>query len=284
MNASGNAVAIWELSGSGVTMISSSRFLVATSNWEPVWSITSPSGVATTPQVAIGGDGTTVATWVQNDGSTPSIYSSTWNGTVWTLGALVETSNVGAARNPRIAVDDSGNAYIAWTQNIDAQKGNVFVVRRAKGGQWSNPISMQTSPEDAAGIEIATGGDNSAMAVWTQVDTGSPSTATVWSSRWTSASGWTAPMKVETNSANAYTVRIAIDAVGNALAVWRQATSSTWASRYSPTSGWGTSVQLGQNPTGEVAGALKVSIDANGDAVAAWPEIGPLAIRYSRFD
>jgi len=62
--------------------------------------------------------------------------------------------------------------------------------------------------------------------------------------------------------------QVAIDANGNAIAVWLQA-SDVWANRYTAGSGWGMPERIATDNEGDVSG-LQVAINTNGNAVAVW--------------
>jgi hypothetical protein len=79
--------------------------------------------------------------------------------------------------------------------------------------------------------------------------------------------GWSMPELVEESAAGAQTrPEIAIGANGEAMVVWENSSSTIRARRYHPTSGWESpldaSLQRGDAP--------RVSVDAGGNAVAAW--------------
>jgi hypothetical protein len=69
--------------------------------------------------------------------------------------------------------------------------------------------------------------------------------------------------------------RVAMDAIGNAMAVWEQAGKNTggdiWASRFTPSTGWGTATLLESGA--DKAGKPQVAIDATGNAMAVWEQI-----------
>jgi hypothetical protein len=93
-------------------------------------------------------------------------------------------------------------------------------------GTWSAaaPLSAVSPPSFGANIDIAFDVRGNALAVWEQSDGTHDS---VWASRYTEAAGWSAPVMIG-HAANGDAVgpQIAIDANGNAVAVWGQADST----------------------------------------------------------
>jgi len=71
---------------------------------------------------------------------------------------------------------------------------------------------------------------------------------------------------------DAYYPKIAIDANGNAVAVWSQYDGTRlniWANRYVAGTGWGTAALIETDNAG-AAVLPRVAMDANGNAIAVW--------------
>jgi hypothetical protein len=85
---------------------------------------------------------------------------------------------------------------------------------------------------------------------------------------------WGTAQLIETdNAGNAYNPQIALDASGNAIAVWKQydgARDNIWANRYTAGSGWG-SAQLIETDAGWALGP-QIAFDSNGNAIAVWQQ------------
>ena len=65
--------------------------------------------------------------------------------------------------------------------------------------------------------------------------------------------------------------RVAIDANGNAIAVWQQGNNTVKANRYVAGAGWGTptDIQISTDPINSVP---QIAMDANGNAIAVWSQ------------
>ncbi|NPU95511.1 MAG: hypothetical protein HPY82_26755 [Gammaproteobacteria bacterium] len=87
---------------------------------------------------------------------------------------------------------------------------------------------------------------------------------------------WGTVSLVENQGNDASQPKVAVDANGNAIAVWKQMDGgryNLWANRYEPDTGWGTPQLLENLDYGNVDQA-DIAIDANGNAMVAWWELG----------
>jgi hypothetical protein len=102
--------------------------------------------------------------------------------------------------------------------------------------------------------------------------TGNALATTSWSFT-TSDGAWSTAELIETDNASwAASPQIAVDASGNAMAVWYQhdgTRSNIMANRYVPGSGW-TGAELVENENSIYAGNPQMAIDGNGNALAVW--------------
>jgi hypothetical protein len=124
------------------------------------------SGDATTPVVASDGAGYATA-WLQYDGTTTSVFASTWNGTSWSATpALLETSD-GYAQMPSIAGNSTGYA-VAWAQT-DTLNQNYRVYANLFNGSWQGATLLESTTEYCFHPVVVAkpgGGGNSFAVVW----------------------------------------------------------------------------------------------------------------------
>jgi len=92
------------------------------------------------------------------------------------------------------------------------------------------------------------------------------------------ASGWGIPELVELNAGDAHSPRIAIDADGNAIAVWLQSDGqrdnlwdNLWGNYYAAGIGWGTAALIESDDVGNAADA-EVVMAPDGAAVVLWSQ------------
>jgi hypothetical protein len=112
----GSAIAVWKKTDSTGTYIWANRYIPGT-GWGAAEQISDISGAMFgSPQVAIDPAGNTITVWAQSDGTNVSIWSNRYTPTSdWGTPELLENS-VGDARDPQIAMDDSGRAIAVWKQ------------------------------------------------------------------------------------------------------------------------------------------------------------------------
>ena len=191
-------------------------------------------GDAVQPKIAVGGGGHAMAVWEQDDGTRRNIWANRYTaGSGWGTAELIESDNAGTAVEAQIAVDGSGNALAVWVQD-SGTRFNIWANRYVVGSGWGTAVLIETdNAGDAGSAQIAVDGSGNALAVWGQSD---GTRTNIWANRYTVGSGWGAAVLIETdNVGDAGTPQIAVDANGNAQAVWVQSDgtrNNIWVNRY----------------------------------------------------
>lgn len=189
--------------------------------------------------------------------------------------ALIETGT-GAAAQPQIAVDPSGNAVAVWVQ-IDSTGTymNIWANNYSVATHtWGTAAPIETGVGFSSNPQIAIDANGNALAVWQQ--DGNPSGSLrydIWASRYTAGTGWGTAAVIDTdNAGSAITPQIAIYANGNAIAVWAQydgTYGNIMTSRYTSGTGWDSSATvIATGPGGRYNPQLAVA--SNGNAFAIW--------------
>jgi hypothetical protein len=200
------------------------------------WAIQSGQG---TSQVSVlapnrplaGGEATlTVSDGVESS-ATASVYVGTLDG-AWGTAGLVETDS-GDAINPQVAGDAAGNAVAVWRQH-DGTRNNIRANRYEAGTGWGSAVLIETDDSGLAAYpQVVVDGAGNAVAVWSQWD---GTRYKVWANRYEAGTGWGSAVLIETdNSGNAGYPQVAVDAAGNAVAVWSQSDgtqTNIWANRF----------------------------------------------------
>ena len=113
--------------------------------------------------------------------------------------------------------------------NSDNQSSPVPTAPKA----WGTATLIETENAGRAIFpQIAVDATGQALAVWTQSD---GTQFDIWANRYTVGTGWGTAQLLETNAGHASEPQIAVDATGQALAVWEQhdgTRDSIWANRY----------------------------------------------------
>lgn len=240
---------------------------------------TGDAGDAELPQIAVNAQGDAIAVWQQSDGVSIDIYANRYTAAAgWGTAQRIETDNTGTAQNAQTAIDGGGNAIAVWQQRDVNGNDHIWANRYTVGIGWGAATLIDTAPFDAGNPQIAIDGSGNAIAVWWQSDT-KLGLASMVANRYVVGSGWGAAAVIETDSAGHVSApQIAVDANGNAVAVWALATQSgpytytynVWANHYAVGTGWGSAGPIDSDNTTEANPAPHVAIDANGNALAVW--------------
>ena len=118
----------------------------------------------------------------------------------WQGAALLETDNAGNARDPKIALDASGNAMAVWRQS-DGTRNNLWANRyNASTSAWGTATLLETdNAGNASNPQIALDASGNALAVWYQSD---GTRNNIWANRYNaSTSAWGTATLIETDNA-----------------------------------------------------------------------------------
>ena len=273
MNASGDAIAVWYQSEGTVFNIWASRFTPST-GWGTPTLVDDDTGTAVLPQIAMDASGNAVAVWRQNVGTRTRIWANRFTpNTGWDTARLIEGSGVGTfTADPQVAIDPGGNAMAVWRQ-IEGTSHDIWVNRFTPSTGWGTATLVETGTGSAFEPQIAMDANGNSMAVWRQL--GSAAGNGIWARHFTPSAGWGAATLIETETGTAFEPRVAMDAHGNAIAVWRQSDGtlySVWANRFTPSTGWGAAGLLDTSDT-EDARSPQIALDGSGNAIAVWEQI-----------
>ncbi len=219
----GNAFAVWEQNDGMYNSIYANRY-VAGMGWAGAAEIDDVNArSAYAPQIAFDGSSNAMVVWYQHDGTRRSIYANRYvAGTGgWAGALLIETGDAGFAFSPQIAFDGSGNAMAVWSQD-DGSYDSIYANRYVAGTGWAGALLIENDDAgDAYSPQIAVDGSGNAMAVWMQWDGNNES---LFANRYVAADGsWGTAALIETSDAgDAESPQVAVDASGNAIAVWYQ--------------------------------------------------------------
>lgn len=118
------------------------------------------------------------------------------------------------------------------------------------------------------------------MVVWRQADASFDDH--VWANYYLPVSGWQGPSRIDTTGEFTSSLRVAMDAGGNAVAVWTQSDGvrdSIWANRFSADTGWATAQLL--ETSDDDAREPEIAMDSAGMALCVWQQGGTVwAARY----
>jgi len=229
MDTDGRAMAVWSQSDGTHFSIWTNQFDGST--WGAVELIESDNaGNANEPRIAMNPDGTAIAVWYQSDGTRFSILANRFDGVTWGTAEPIE-SNDWDAYYPQIAMAPDGTAIAVWQQS-DGTRNNIRA-NRFDGSTWSAAELIESDDAgNANNPQIAMSADGDAIAVWNQSD---GTRVNIRANRF-DGSTWGAAELIESDDAgNANNPQIAMNADGDAIAVWNQFDGSRydiWSNRY----------------------------------------------------
>ncbi len=235
----GNAMAIWEQKSTGNYDLYARRYIPG-AGWNEPEPLETADESAGSPQVAWDGAGNAIAVWQQ---PTPnfgpwSIWSNRFDNTLgWgTAATLVEHIELAPGGVPALAVDPAGNAIAVW-QHLDLSRSATDIWSNVwtPGTGWANERQIETQKkENANHAQVAVDSSGNAIAVWMEDDGTRPN---IWANRYLPGTGWGTAQLLEHDDGWAGYPQIAIDAAGNAFAIWQQSSldgrqSSIYVARF----------------------------------------------------
>jgi hypothetical protein len=278
ISTNGNALALWEQSDGapdGSTRKVFSRRYVAGQGWDAATQVpgvsTSSSSVALVQgKLLMDADGN--ATWILPNFQTRR-YSATAG---WSTTTFAPANSAGGQLSDA-AIDANGNIAMLGIGDNDV----LYTTLAAGATAWAAWVDVSNNTTlPTRDAQLAISGTGPAMAIWRERNPGD-NNYSVKASRLVTA-GWETPQTIETEFTNIVerTVRVAMSAAGNAVAIWAQG-NSVYYNLYTAGTGWGTATAIEAAST---AGAqrTRLAITPDGRAVATW-NTGLAALRSAQF-
>lgn len=245
----------------------------AAPTWRPITNLftdlSAPGSFA--PTVAVDGAGNATVLWSRWNG-TQAVVQASYRPIGSTWSAPVDIAGGRMIVDPQVVVDPAGNATAVW-RRVDTDRSVVQTASRPAGGTWSTPVDLSTDPSVDLSQrpdvpQVAVDGAGVVTATWSRFEAapGQPWTFTAQSATRATDGTWSAPVDLSPAGSPARTTDLAVDAAGNATAVWRSAATVQAATR--PAGGtWSAPA-----PLTTTAGdrAPRVVVDPSGTATAVW--------------
>lgn len=223
----GNVVAVWTQSPAGTMNVYASRYTTSWSAAAPIETGTAPVSQAA---VAVLGDGSALAAWVQSNMLHVARMSS--------AGVWAAPSPLGAADydRPAIAAGPGGTAIVVWRSGASLQASRYT-------GAWSQVATLNGAtgqPHSRLSVAIASSGK--AIALWLSGPSGFQN---LMHAVYTPGTGWGSPLAIDTLAGAANTQSVVFGSGDQALAGWEQPQgaagnpNSGWGSLFDSATGWG---------------------------------------------
>jgi hypothetical protein len=211
----GNIVVVWL----GTSTAQATRFAVATGSWSDVANLSSPIAnlAVPPPDVAMSPAGEAVVSWAR----LTAVEVARWpaGGNAWTAPVSLPTTGADTART---AIDPAGNTVVVWTTTTGATARQLWSARYSAGtALWSGPASLSSGAWVLGFPSVAVDPLGNAFVLWSQ-QTPPAAPVPVFSARLAAATGTWAVSPVSDPAQEAYGPEVAVDAGGNAIAVWQQ--------------------------------------------------------------
>jgi len=239
----------------------------AASPWTTAANLSEEGQNAYAPKVAVDGAGGAIVAWTRYNGSKDVVQAALKPaGEPW--GKSVTLSEAGEeASEPQVAMDPAGDAVVVWRQF----NGSDYIVQAAvkpAGEPWGKSVTLSEAGEEASEPQVAVNPAGDAVAVWRRFN---GSDYVVQAALKPASEPWGKPAALSEAGQEASQPRVAVDAAGEATAVWRRYNGSDHV------------IQAAQEPVGEPwskpdtlseagqeAYEPEVAVDGAGNATAVW--------------
>jgi PKD domain-containing protein/PASTA domain-containing protein len=214
LDRAGNALAVW-MRSNGTDVIVQAALQRATGAWLAPEAVSRPGFDVDRPDVALDARGNGVAVWQSSDGFNSIVQAATRTAAgSWSTPQPLWSG--GYAERPQVGVDSAGEAVAVWSFH----SANVRVeaaVRRAGGG-WAPAQTLSSPGADALQPWLAVNPRGDAIAAWRSFD---GRTSVIQTTSRQRGGAWSAVQDISPRSPDLGAPKIALDAAGNAVAVWR---------------------------------------------------------------
>jgi hypothetical protein len=263
----GDATVIWYSAVDSPNPVIQEASHTAGGSWTWTAAETLSGDTAYGAQVALDPAGNALAVWERFDNSSTSFLvqaSARPAGGAWEA-----PQNLSApghdANNPQVALDAAGNAIVVWQR----WNGATMVVQgavRPFGGAWQAAQDLSSGYATDPQVALDPAGD--AVAVWQYFN---GSNTIVQAVTRPAGGAWSTPQDISAAGQSVSFPQVAVDAAGNAIAVWARSNGSNTIVQAAarPVEGaWGSPQDL--SAPGQNADLPEVAVSPAGDAVAVW--------------
>lgn len=285
MDPSGNALVVWTQSDGAEVVLWSNTYTEG-SGWTGEELVSNNDfGPVESPKVNMDVAGNGVLVWSQSDGTANSIWANRYlANTGWQTAARIESSD-DEAYFPVVEINAAGDALAVWFQTDGASYNIVSNYFTVAAGWGAESAVESSSASELSNLRLGISDVGRAVVVWRRSD---GIRNNIWSNHYTEQAGWSEGELIETDDvSNAFTPQLAMDAAGNALAVWRHhdgAVQNIWTNRFVGGS-WAAPVLLEDDDTGNAI-KPKIAMNRQGKAVVVWrqSQSGEYRAKSSHFD
>jgi IPT/TIG domain len=220
------------------------------------------------PQIAVDSQGEAIAVWqLDRKGVVVGVeVAEKPAGAVW-QGPTELSAN---SYQPTVAIDPAGDAVAVWMHPAVSQPGEYMIQSsyRPAGGSWQAPVSISEEGHDASEPVVAIDPAGEVVALWRAPE---GKNMMVQAAVKPPRGAWRAPVDLTEAGRNSQQPSVAIDAEGEAVAVWERKKGSKETVQYAvkPSGGpWGKGIPLSE--AGNSLFNAHVAMNAAGETIAVW--------------
>jgi hypothetical protein len=273
----GDAVAVWvvgETSGTGAHLplgFVQAAVRPAGAAWQAPVAISAVRD-AVGADVAIDARGDAIAVWTSAGSTVQSAVLPA--GGAWQPPVDISLPGAaGALSGAQVAIDPAGDAVAVWSRQ-DQAISVVQSAARPAGGAWQAPVDISAAGRLAFGADVAVDPQGDAVAVWSHEAAGG-APIPVGSAVRTAGGAWQPPVDIPMTAADSRGpggARVAVDAQGDAVAVWQRSDSGNGGgiAQGAARPAGGTWQPFDLSGEGPSINGVALAVDGQGDAVSIW--------------
>lgn len=243
----------------------------AAPSWVAPQDISGSTEATAFPEVSVNATGDAVAIWYRDVGSKTIVEAverpagGAWSEPV----VLSDPAGENEPTNTHVALDTAGNAVAVWS--VFDSGSTIRTAARPAGGEWSEPEDLSTAGGQTPQLAMNAAGE--AVAVWNGFN---GTDYVTWAATRPAGGDWSAPEDLSlAGEGDWWPPRVAIDADGNAIAVWERQILGEDVIRAAilpAGDDWSDPEDL--SLAGDNAREPVIAMSAAGTAVAAWAVAG----------
>jgi hypothetical protein len=217
-------------------------------------------------QVAMDGAGDATAVWTETENNRPAVKVTTRPvGGAWETPETISTEPL-EDEEPVIAVDEAGDAVVAWRESA-GEFTRIQVDYRPAGGSWTGPQAFSAGIGSNLSPRVAIDSSGDAALVWQRGDS-------VMAALRPTGGSWSSASEVSPSGTDATGPEVVIDATGQVTVAWLY-TGNPFnfidvASKPIASGSW--TVEAALSSRFEASGAPQLSVDAAGEVFVVWTE------------
>jgi len=270
----GNGLAVWERFD-GANFRIQARTRSASGVLGSVQDLSAAGQSAFSPQVAVNGNGNALVVWTRFNGlcQCDKIQARTLS-SAGVLGAVQDLSAGGQnAEVPQVGIDANGNALAVW-QRFDGTNDRVQARTRSSAGVLGAVQTLSDAGRNAFSPQVAVNAAGAGLVDWTRFDGLNDRIQ----ARTLSASGVLGSVQdLSAALQDAEEPQVAIDAGGNALAVWERFDGANFLIEARTLSAAGVlGSVLTLSAAGQPAFSPQVAVNGNGNGLVDWTRFNGL--------